>query len=1342
MADPLYPAGTQMGNPDPNLSMTPEEFDRQLAEAIAEANGQPSPVAQTAEAAPPQMTGIEEKVYSEGYDPYAASKQEKTAWEAGVKKVQDTERYLTGGLGLTEGFSPSAVVAGATDRFLTETGRSVIDLTNTVGLTSEDTRKKVGYADAGPVEEAMSGILAYVASFAGYNKFLKTAGVATNVVRWGLAGGAADAFGQDPFAEGFADLAKKSNIPGLDDNFVTEYFAATGNEDDGIFEARFKNALEGHILGVAVGKTFDLGAQLWGVFKSMKASYKAAATGDTVTATKALEAAVEQADVVAKETGQPFFDPEKLEWDSGSYYARRAAQAAPSNSPYDIKYDAPLDPTFQPQGSGALGDVSVTTPGPNAVAGGTFRSLEESMAALVEGRSLQDTVASQIGEGGVPVVQAGDEVAGTQLVTNMGGTVGETAGTVGGVVAKGTLPIPTAPRYSAFKTVPKETPAKTPKAQKPTGEAGKGGAKAGGAGTAKEAIAASGPDINALNVPRGQGVILSVSKDAAREFADNMGKDPDTAMASFEATFNTNRWGTADEVKEVIGQVADVMRKEGIKIDQKTTQKAIMELADMYMVRPEVLISKLAQLAKAADDMPSIVVATKMMAASLGKRLVESARKINGYAQSGMPTAEIESLFERDLSILEGLMPDLTLVRHRGAVATWAGNIQTVSTEVPEGVLRAIKQFPGDRRIAQLVIARLPATKVVEAAKRIMMHKSWDAIIQWRTGALLYGPRTMITNIVGTSMWSVAKPTLRVLGSLMMADGKTAAQNLRVLAGMRSATGDSLKMMKRAFVDHKGVLDASNGTVEQNNMAFQLLANGKGGDAMMASMRFLDGVSTLPMRALTSQDEFFKQISYRSFMKSKATSLAQEAVNGGLMPESQMDEWVDNYVKNSFDADGGALDTEGLQYAREATFTQDLGPWGQEFQRAANAIPILKIVFPFIRTPANLISEGIQMFPGANLLSKRWRGMMMSKDPAQRAEAAGKMAFGSMIMGTALYYSSQGQLIGRAPSDPKLLKIFQESGRLPYSFLDQSTGRWVQFNRMDPFAIPFGIAADLSSAFLHEGQDIGPAFAAAAIGIGDNLKNKSYLTGIADVADFIGVGYAQDDEQRASTFGRTVGKQAASFVPNFTSQLNPDDTLRETRGLMDQTLNRLWMFGGSAGIAPKRDMLGEPIAKNTGWMFGEVPNWLSPFTLALPANSPIKEQLLKAQYAYKHPPSKDGNIDMRDYKNASGQTAYDRYLELTGQVVDGYTGRTLKQELEDVVPKLQAEFGNIDPQVEANGWTYKSPVTEEVGKVLGQYRAMAKDQLIKEFPDLMKDLDADKIRKSAASRQDAAKLLQ
>lgn len=1310
MADPLSPAVTQTGMPVQNQPLSPEDFDAQMQEILAAQAGVPEAETPTTAVAGPQLDGFEEQVAERGIDPYGSTKEERGALINAMAKISEAERSLLG-------VSPSSIMAQGLSDGLYETGRSVWDIANQFVDTGVDTTAKSAPLPQGigaqqGVESAGAGIVQFVSGFAAYNKALKAAGLAGNGLRWLTAGGLTDAFGTDPFAEGVTDLLKQAEIPLLSDNFVTTYFAAEGNEDDSMFEARFKNAAEGALIGYVVGKPIEyVMDKAWGVFKNMKVAYRAASEGKDNVANEAMEAAITDADEVAKATGQPFFDADKMEWDAGSFYARQDVPAPQS----DIKYNVPLDPKFQPtpgsQLAGVLESVKI-----DPAQAGPFRSLAEAAAALKDSTAQRLRAAEAVGNDGVPIVPGGQkaplqpDVERLDVSTNMTQAPGKPVAS-----ARGPLAPVSAPRYAAWKPKQVEAP---PADKAPDASAAKASAPE-GAATAKV-----------------EPVVRTVSPESAQAFAKALQQGGEGAVDAFEKTFNAGRWNTSKDVQEVVGQAAATLRLNGVKLDHKTTTAEVTALAETYLANPNVLLARLMQVAKNAEDLPSVIVSTKMMTASLGRRLLEVNDQILKAADQGLPTAHLELAYARDLSMLQGMMPEFTLVRHRAASATWAGNIVTTDAITPEAILQTVKTFGGDSKVGRLLLSRLPRNKATEGIMRVLRHKTWDALVQWRTGALLYGPRTHVINTLSNGVWAFGRPGMRALGAAMRGDGKTAMESLRTMYFLRSYLDDSWKMAKRAFVEDRAFLDPNQGTAELTQKAFQRLVGEGGSDALNTTMRYLDGGSTLPMRALTTMDEFFKQANYRAHLKAEAVGHANAAVKAGSLKEADYGDFIDRYVKSGFDADGTATNPRALQYSREATFTQDpTSQFAQQLRQATNELPALKMIFPFVRTPANLVSEGMQMFPGTAPLSRKfWQNM--NGTPAEKADATGKLAFGAMVGLSVWMYVNDGLITGAGPSDPKLRQVFLDSGRMPYSIYNADQGKWVQYNRLDPFALPIGMFADSLLAF--NGNDLlaEQAFQAAAVGLADNLRDKTYFQGITDFMDLIGAG-SGSAETRLDRSVSTAGKFAASFIPNFMGQLNPDDTLRDARSVMDQMLNKMWM---GTDISPKRDVTGQPIYKATGWypLLGDVPNWMTPFTMALPPDSPVKEQLFQAQLKFQHPPRKDGNVNYEDYRNDKGQTAYDRFLELTGEVVKPSTGRTLTQTLEVAVPALAERYKDIAPQADSLG-QFASPIEEEVKAIFGEYRAAAKSRLMKEFPELAIALRRDASRASKSMRGEAAR---
>jgi hypothetical protein len=109
---------------------------------------------------------------------------------------------------------------------------------------------------------------------------------------------------------------------------------------------------------------------------------------------------------------------------------------------------------------------------------------------------------------------------------------------------------------------------------------------------------------------------------------------------------------------------------------------------------------------------------------------------------------------------------------------------------------------------------------------------------------------------------------------------------------------------------------------------------------------------------------------------------------------------------------------------------------------------------------------------------------------------------------------------------------------------------------------------------------------------------------------------------------------------------------------------------------------------------------------------------------------KGHEVDLRDIKNAEGQSAYDRWLELHSKMEVG--GKTLHESMgelfaSDTYKKYRALLGTGDP-------TYKvSLATDLVRKRFDMYEKITYQQLIKEFPDLGKAMQQFKVGQKLTS---------
>ena len=129
------------------------------------------------------------------------------------------------------------------------------------------------------------------------------------------------------------------------------------------------------------------------------------------------------------------------------------------------------------------------------------------------------------------------------------------------------------------------------------------------------------------------------------------------------------------------------------------------------------------------------------------------------------------------------------------------------------------------------------------------------------------------------------------------------------------------------------------------------------------------------------------------------------------------------------------------------------------------------------------------------------------------------------------------------------------------------------------------------------------------------------------------------------------------------------------------------------------------------------------------------------QYAFRQPSSKilNGNVDLLNFTNNKGRTAYDRSIDLLQTVTVG--GRTLRQTLKRLInsaqyqrlPGYSAEVGVDSPRV------------QQITKVLKRFRKTAKRDMLKEFPDVASQINnvnrALKLNRQGVNRQEVLELL-
>ena len=356
-------------------------------------------------------------------------------------------------------------------------------------------------------------------------------------------------------------------------------------------------------------------------------------------------------------------------------------------------------------------------------------------------------------------------------------------------------------------------------------------------------------------------------------------------------------------------------------------------------------------------------------------------------------------------------------------------------------------------------------------------------------------------------------------------------------------------------------------------------------------------------RMMLTSDEFVKQMTFRSTLLG---DIAEQNMKKGMKfkeaistAQKQVDEMSETHVRRM--AEGQTPENAMTRNARDradaATFQDDFkddifGMVGRGSNKIRQTIPLLTVVMPFIRTPANLLSFAGQRTPILNAFSKELREQIsQGGEAAARAEAA--LVTGTMLWAAAGLYAVSGNITGPDATDRGRRNVARTAGVLPYSFVSED-GTHTQINRYDPLARPFMTMGAIGDVFKYgtndEQQNL---FGDLVLAFAKTSLSMPSLQGVSRIFDMA-------TETEGKTAGSKVeafaGQTMRSFMPYYRliDELNSfSDDLQlvpEVRTIGDafdgygSSVNKL-INGHYQNSNVKRDpIFGYPIERNEMWL--------------------------------------------------------------------------------------------------------------------------------------------------------------
>lgn len=719
----------------------------------------------------------------------------------------------------------------------------------------------------------------------------------------------------------------------------------------------------------------------------------------------------------------------------------------------------------------------------------------------------------------------------------------------------------------------------------------------------------------------------------------------------------------------------------------------------------------------------------------------------------------------------------------------------------PQDLDRWLAQQGGRKEVERNIEALTTALKEGDAAGAKMGQlgigsRAVKISTEYWMNAILSGPKTHAVNVMSNSFATVYRPVEALLGNAVRSVGDVVTKGsiqestreiwgdlAREMTGLYQAIPDAFRASKLALKQNEGVLFPGSNRLEVKGASQQALTAKNVGledSSFLGGMvNFLGNTITTPGRLLTTGDEFFKQLNFRSSANSNIFKRAQKLISEGrLRPEDQA-EWIVN-TRERFFREGQAFSAsnaykEGVEHAKrsgaqtseeitagaldyirnneddiraltdisntareaaeEATFTSPLGIQGGFVDEAAAKLqgmtishPTLRFVVPFVRTPTNLLKFAARRLDiphfvmsgsylkrarkmglgGTEKIANRFKSDLLSGDARKKTEALGRLSAGTGAMFFFMNQAASGEITGRGPENPAQRKVLEESGWQPYSI--KTDDGYVSYQRFDPFASIIGSVVDLTQygkyADVSDQSTVETGMSAVLFAFANNFTNKSYLTGMENMISLL-----SKPEQRSERF---INRFGGSFIPSVVSQsvtAVDGDTTREVQGLMDTLMSRT--PGWSKDLPPVRNVLGKPVEKVTSLGYdsvGQVMDMFLPIAYTEVNDDVVTKEMANLRWAFTPPRSTRGGVDMREFKSASNQDAYDRMMELQGTLK--FNGRTLQDQLRKTI---QSDF--YSRQSDQPDLEFEPPRVKTLKRIIRRYNRAAFRKVLGEFPE-------------------------
>jgi len=585
--------------------------------------------------------------------------------------------------------------------------------------------------------------------------------------------------------------------------------------------------------------------------------------------------------------------------------------------------------------------------------------------------------------------------------------------------------------------------------------------------------------------------------------------------------------------------------------------------------------------------------------------------------------------FTRSLSTHKALQEQIAGVRAESGRAL--GSFRIDQSDLPQSkIADVMAKLPEKTQAAAAkLIARLDPTdpasvrRVNEFVEQIKPSTTLDKLFEYYRNSLLSSPHTIIVKTASEAAMAALEATKKLVAAGLSKVPGAAARFKDSPDRFAAESWWYAKGMATALAEHaKPILSGE----------FKLAGSpGFESASQQAIKGKLGQVVRAPSAAMSRLTDWMYAGNYLGEINSLAARQALiEGLDGDAFHARQ--EYIAHHPTVAMQESAHELATRNTFQSRLGPFAEKIGqaiatkPSAAWLPEPAKSVSPLKFLFPFYRTPVNLVKATLTHVSPYELLNGIAKGDV---------DATARGLVGSSIAASLAALALSGHITGGGPTDFRKEETLRATGWSPYSL--KVGDRYFSYRRFEPVGLAAGLVADTVHGMQHGDSEV-VTQSKADTAVKHIMRNLDDMPFMGTLANLLQAVHDPAGGRAQSFINREAGSLVPAGVANVAETIDP--TVRRPTSAMQAIQSRI--PGLTSAASPIVDITGHTVQRPTSNLGGA-----NPFEWTTAKHDPVVDELARLGISTPQPPKQ---ITWRGGKKAQlSEAEQQQFAQLEGQ---------------------------------------------------------------------------------------------